>query len=89
LSPITKKAYPLYAARLWRMGKSVVFPLFTAVSDALRIKPEDLLLVWVHPPFITLRLADLGNMRPIDHFTQDELIESWRKVADALEVGGT
>jgi hypothetical protein len=77
---VTGKIYPVYSARIWRLGKSVVFPLYAAVCDALRVKPEDLMLVWVHPPFITLRLADLGNTRPIDHFTQDELIESWRKV---------
>jgi hypothetical protein len=89
LSPITKKVYPLYAARLWRMGKSVVFPLYATVCEALRARPEDLMLVWVHPPFITLRLADLGSTKPIDHFTQDELVASWRQVAEKLEIGGT
>jgi hypothetical protein len=79
LSPITGKVHPIYAARIWRMGKSVVFPLFAAVADALRIRPDDLMLMWVHPPFITIRLADLGNVRPIDHFTQDGLVESWRQ----------
>jgi hypothetical protein len=74
------KLHPVYSARLWRLGKSVVFPLYAAICDALQVKPEDLMLVWVHPPFITLRVADLGNTRPIDHFTQDDLIESWRKV---------
>lgn len=68
------------------MGKSVVFPIYAAVCDALRVQPEDLMLVWVHPPFITLRIADLGSTKPIDHFTQDQLVESWRQVAEKLEV---
>jgi hypothetical protein len=83
---VAQKAHPMYAARLWRMGKSIVFPLYAAVVDVLRAQPGDLFLIWVHPPFITLRLADLGAMRPIDHFQQDDLLESWRGVAEHMEV---
>lgn len=84
--PITDKAHPLYAARVWRMGQSIVFPLYKAVCDALRARPGDLLLVWVHPPFLTIRLADIGNCRPIDHFSQDDLLASWRGVEGDPEV---
>ncbi len=83
---VATKAHPLYAARLWRMGKSIVFPLYAAVVDALRAQPGDLFLIWVHPPFITVRLADLGAMRPIDHFSQDALLDSWRGVEGEPEV---
>ncbi len=83
---ITTKAHPLYAARVWKWGNSTTFPLYAAVLDAIKVHIGDLLLVWVHPPFITLRLADLGNVRPIDHFSQDDLLASWRGVEGDMEV---
>ena len=82
---IPEKAHKLYAVRLWKMRDSVIFPLYGAVCKAIHAYAGDLVLVWVHPPFITLRLADLGNIRPADHFQRDELIASLRTLEPELD----
>jgi hypothetical protein len=75
--PITDKAHPLYAARIWQMGKSVVFPIYSAVCRAIRAVPGDLLLVRVHPPYITLRVAHPEQVMPVEQFTDEELPPAW------------
>ena len=67
--PITDVAHPLYAVRLWRTGKSVVFPIYSAVLKALHADVGDLLLVRVHPPYITLRVARPESLMPVEQFT--------------------
>jgi hypothetical protein len=86
MSGITDKAHPLYAARIWKWGKSTVFPLYSAVCDAIRAVPGDLLLVRVHPPSITLRVAHPEQVMPVEQFTEEELPPPWpRKSAAADE----
>lgn len=77
--PITDKVHPLYAVRLWRMGKSLVFPLYTAVANALHAEQGDLLLVRVHPPYITMRVGRPDSLMPVEQFTENELPPEWPK----------
>ena len=77
MAGITSKAYPLYAARVWKWGKSTVFPLYSAVLAAIHCVPGDLLLVRVHPPYITLRVARPESVMPVEQFTDAELPPSW------------
>jgi len=72
--------HPLYAARLWRMGKSLVFPLYEAVIAALDCKPGDLVLVRVHLPYITFRIAHPDLAMPIPRFTASELPPSYAEL---------
>jgi hypothetical protein len=71
--PPTDQAHPLYAARVWQMGKSVVFPLYKAVLDAIGAKAGDLVLVRVHPPYVTFRIAQPDKAVPASSFTSREL----------------
>ena len=77
MAGITIKAHPLYAARVWKWGKSTVFPLYSAVLAAMHCVPGDLLLVRVHPPYITLRVAHPESVMPVEQFTDAELPPSW------------
>ncbi len=81
--PITDKAHPLYAVRIWRAGKSVVFPIYQAVLQAIHAMPGDLLLVRVHPPYITVRVARPESLMPVEQFTDQELPPEWPKKAAA------
>jgi hypothetical protein len=72
--------HPLYAARLWRMGKSLVFPLYEAVITALGAKPGDLVLVRVHLPYVTFRIAHPDLTMPIPRFTPGELPPSYAEL---------
>ena len=65
--------HPLYAARIWQMGKSVVFPLYKAALEAIGAKPGDLVLVRVHPPYITFRIAHPDRAVPVSTFHPDDL----------------
>lgn len=71
--PPTDQPHPLYAARVWQMGKSVVFPLYKAVLDAIGAKAGDLVLVRVHPPYVTFRIAQPDKAVPAASFTSREL----------------
>jgi hypothetical protein len=72
-------AQPLYLVKIWRMGSSVVFPLYKALLEALHASPDDLLLVRVHPPYVTFRIAHPDQVMPVDNFTEAELPPSWPK----------
>jgi hypothetical protein len=69
----TEKAHPLYAARIWQMGKSVVFPLYKAVMESIGAEPGDLVLVRVHGPYVTFRVAKPERVVPVDNLTAKEL----------------
>ncbi len=72
-------AQPLYVVKIWRMGSSVVFPLYKALLAALHASPDDLLLVRVHPPYVTFRVAHPDQVMPVDRFGPDELPPDWPK----------
>ncbi len=76
--------HPLYAARLWRMGKSLVFPLYEAVIDAIQATPGDLVLVRVHLPYVTFRIAVPDLTMPIPRFGADELPPSYRELLNDI-----
>lgn len=62
---MTRDFFPVYAARVWKMGKSVVFPLFKDVMTAVGAVPGSLLLVKVHPPYVTFRVVRPGEDVPV------------------------
>lgn len=70
---MTQTVHPLYSARIWKMGNSIVFPLYKAVMEALGAKVGDLLLVRVHLPYVTFRLAVPDRILPTDNFEPAEL----------------
>ncbi len=64
---------PLYVVKIWRMGHSVVFPLYKLLLEAIHAAPDDLLLVRVHPPYVTFKVAHPEQMIPTERFTYEEL----------------
>jgi hypothetical protein len=62
---LTRTFWPVYAARVWKMGKSVVFPLYRDVMDAIGAEPGSLILIKVHPPYVTFRVVRVGEDIPV------------------------
>lgn len=74
---MTQNSYPLYPARIWRMGRSSVFPLYKQVMEAIGAKIGDLVLIRVHPPYVTFRIAHPNAAIPDDTFEGKDLPPSW------------
>jgi hypothetical protein len=72
--------HPLYAARLWSHGKQLIFPLYVAIQEALNARPGDLVLVRVHLPFVTFRIANPDLTMPVPRFTGEELPPTYREL---------
>jgi hypothetical protein len=47
------------------MGKSVVFPLYKDARDAVGITVGSLVLIKIHPPYITFRAIRPGEDIPV------------------------
>jgi antitoxin component of MazEF toxin-antitoxin module len=67
----------LFACRVWRMGKSVVFPLPKLLMNAINAKPNDLIICRVHPPYVTFRVASPDGAIPLERFEREDLPPSW------------
>lgn len=76
--------YPLFAARIWRMGSSVVFPLAKMLMQALDAQPGDLVLVRVHLPYVTFRIANPDLTLPVPRFRPEELPPSYAELVKEL-----
>lgn len=76
--------YPLYANRLWRMGKQLVFPLYTSVIEALGARAGDLVLIRVHLPYVTFRIANPDLTMPVPRFNGEELPPSYRELLQII-----
>jgi len=72
--------HPLYAVRLWANGKQLVFPLYDAIIRALQARAGDLLLVRVHLPYVTFRIASPDLTMPILRFSPEELPPSYAEL---------
>lgn len=72
--------HPLYATRLWAHGKQLVFPLYDAMIKALSARAGDLVLVRVHLPFVTFRIANPDLSMPIPRFSPEELPPSYAEL---------
>ncbi len=81
---MTENVYPLFAARIWRMGKSVVFPLAQMLMQALEAHPGDLVLVRVHLPYVTFRIANPDLTLPVPRFRPEELPPSYAELMKEL-----
>jgi hypothetical protein len=55
----------------------VVFPLYKRVRDALGARPGDVLVMRLHAPYLTLRVARPEKIIPIDDFGPEVLPPSW------------
>ena len=76
--------HPLYACRLWRAGRQLVFPLYTAVIDAIGARPGDLVLVRIHLPFVTFRIANPELSIPVPRFERFELPPTYREILEEI-----
>lgn len=76
--------HALYAARLWTHGKQLIFPLYTSIIDAIGARPGDLVLVRVHLPFVTFRIANPDLTMPIPRFNGEDLPPSYRELLQIL-----
>lgn len=72
--------HALYACRLWTMGKQLVFPLYTSIIAALGARSGDLVLVRVHLPFVTFRIANPDLTMPVPRFNNDDLPPTYREL---------
>lgn len=81
--------HALYACRLWSHGKQLMFPLYTSIIAALGAKAGDLVLVRVHLPFVTFRIANPDLTMPVPRFNHDELPPDYREllltIAEAIK----
>lgn len=76
----SQKSYPLYAVKPWRMGKQRVFPLYQAVLEHLQFdldNPDEMLLIRVHPPFISIRVAKPERLIPVENWDPEVLPPTW------------
>jgi hypothetical protein len=55
------------------MGKSSVFPVCRELMAAMSASEGDLVLVRVHLPYVTFRLAGTERNLPVNTFTPEEL----------------
>lgn len=78
MSGPAKTPHPLYAVRLWQQHKQLIFPIYTAIVNALGAKAGDLVLVRVHLPYVTFRIANPDLTLPTPHFAPDELPPTYR-----------
>lgn len=65
--------WPLYAVRIYKQGNQLVFPIYKQVVAALEAKAGDLLLVRVHLPYVTFRIAHASLAMPVEHFDPAQL----------------
>lgn len=62
------------------MGKQLVFPLYTSIIEHLDAHAGDLLLVRVHLPYVTFRIARPDVNMPIPQFDECDLPPSYREL---------
>ena len=77
-------AQPLYLVKIWKMGSSVVFPLYRRLLKELHASPDDLLLIRVHPPYVTFRIAHPEQVMPVERFEEGDLPPSWPKKVESV-----
>lgn len=68
---------PLYLVKIWKMGSSMVFPLYKAVLAAIHAGKDDLLLCRVHPPYVTFRVVHPDAVMPVEAFEEHVLPPDW------------
>jgi hypothetical protein len=79
---------PLYVVKIWKVGHGFAFPLYRALLEVLHAAADDLLLIRVHPPYVTFRVAHPDNLLNVERFTDEDLPPEWPKKADAADERG-
>lgn len=75
----------LFCVRVAQWGRSTVISLLPAMLEAMGGKVGDLLLVRVHPPYVTFRVAHPEAQIPVGQFHADDLPPAWPKRAEHPE----
>lgn len=79
--------YPLMCTRLWKHGKTLMFPVHSGLVDALRCGPRDLVLIRMHLPFVTFRIVEPYLSLPIGRFDHPDLPPSYKELLETLAKG--
>lgn len=61
-----------------------MFPLYKSIVKAIGACAGDLVLVRVHLPFVTFRIANPDLSMPVPRFNHDELPPSYRELLQIL-----
>jgi hypothetical protein len=76
----TQKSYPLYVVKPWRVGTQRTFPLYKALLENLDFdldNPDEMLIIRVHPPYLTMRVAKPERLVPIENWDPAVLPPAW------------
>ncbi len=74
------KVHPLYTVKAWKIGTSRVFPLYKILLEALDFdldNPDELLIIRVHPPFVSFRVAKPEKLIPVENWDPEVLPPKW------------
>ncbi len=66
------------------MNRRRVFPLYDTLLTALNFdldNPDELLIIRVHPPYCTFRVAKPERLFPLTEMNLSDLPPSWPKLA--------
>jgi hypothetical protein len=76
----SNSVHPLYTVKVWRQGSQRVFPLYRAVLAALDFdldNPNELLIIRVHAPFVSFRVAKPERLIPVENWDPAVLPPAW------------
>lgn len=74
------KLHPLYVIKPWRASGQVVFPIYSVVLQAIDFDQRnggELLIVRVHEPWVTFRVARPDKLFPLPDVRFEELLPVW------------
>lgn len=77
--------HPLYVVKAWSTGSQRVFPLYKVLLEALDFdldNPNELLIVRVHPPFISIRVAKPERLIPVENWDPLVLPPAWPRAVE-------
>jgi len=63
----------LFVSRVWRVGRSVCFPLPKILREMLHLHTDALVMCRVHPPYLTFRVLQEDGAIPVEKFTYHDL----------------
>jgi antitoxin component of MazEF toxin-antitoxin module len=82
---MSEPARVLFCVKIAQWGRSTVVSLQHALLEAIGAKVGDMLLVRVHPPYVTFRVAKPEAQIPVETFRPDDFPPAWPKRAEQPE----
>jgi hypothetical protein len=82
---VSEPARVLFCVKIAQWGRSTVISLHSRMLEAIGAKVGDLLLVRVHPPYVTFRVAHPEAQIPVGTFTEKDLPPAWPHRAEHTE----